>query len=67
MKQQILAMEVELTNVVKTQQENDVQIADTKVGFRPPIIYAAYFSIYIFRIITYLSSANSTISESGSF
>ncbi len=33
MKQQILAMEVELTNVVKTQQENDVQIADTKVGF----------------------------------
>ena len=34
MKQQILAMEVELTNVVKTQQENDVQIADTKVGFQ---------------------------------
>ena len=32
MKQQILAMEVELTNVVKTQQENDVQIADTKVS-----------------------------------
>ena len=31
MKQQILAMEVELTNVVKTQQENDVQISDTKV------------------------------------
>jgi len=31
MKQQILAMEVELTNVVKNQLENDVQISDTKV------------------------------------
>ena len=31
MKSQILAMEVELTKVVKDQVENSVQISDTKV------------------------------------
>ena len=32
MKEQILAMEVELTTVVKDQLENNMQIADTKVS-----------------------------------
>ena len=47
MKQQILAMEVELTTVVKDQMENNMQIADTKVSIYLSIYLSIHISIYL--------------------